>query len=163
MIICPMSPTGLFIATILPLVFLWVGGYMVIYSLVDSARARRSFAWPSVMGTVLTSLVFKDESDTSGYFRPTYRADISYEYDVHGSRYVSNRVLFGDRTGSSWGKRKAERLVARYQPKQRVDVYYDRKKPKVSVLEKPSTNSSNTGNIVIGLIVLGIGIFGLLA
>ena len=144
----------LLLSTVVPVVFVGFGMYLVVHGLVDATRAQRSSAWPSVMGAVLTSEVEKSGGGEGG---PTYRAGVTYEYDVQGSTHVSKRVHFAD-DRTSWGWSKAKRLVAKYRPEQRVDVYYDPDNPKISVLE-PGFNSAIIAKEIFGLIFLGISIF----
>ncbi len=79
---------------------LLVGGTYVtagaIYNIWGGKSSTR-WGWLTAPGTILSSDVQKDFERGA----TTYRAEVSYRYEVGGREYVCNRVFFGDEPSST--------------------------------------------------------------
>lgn len=119
-------------------VFLLVGFLFVVIALIQRGnigRVKRTYQ--PIVGRVLHSEV-EERSDSEG---GAYYPVVSYEYNVNGHRYQSNKLSLGSEVGR--GSRSAvERRVSRYIVGQPVQVYYNPNNPTQSVLELKSPSSS---------------------
>src|SRR5262245_9024358 len=96
---------------------------------------RAAQAWPSAPGVVLSSFVNTESSydSTSNSETTSYHPHVTYEYDVNGQRYRSERLKASDgfyRAGMLPGN--AQAVVDRYPPGAQITVYYNPANPQES-------------------------------
>lgn len=103
------------------LVMIFLGVRMVTLS-------KASLDWPTAGGTVLYSEVEEDYDSEDGY---TYYPRVTYQYNVDGQAYESDRVFFG---ADNTPEEDAYAIVAQFPAGSMVTVYYNPDKPKQSVL-----------------------------
>jgi hypothetical protein len=119
---------------IVPPIFLLVGLYLIVASLLKISRAQKSKGWAQTSAEVQSSKFEVHRStDFEGAEAVSYHARVVYKYTVNGIEYRSDRVFFGQGAGTS--KAAAKRRVAEYVPGNQLKVYYDPENPKVAVLE----------------------------
>jgi hypothetical protein len=104
------------------------GAMLLLGAWLDYWRAEQSKSWPAVTGRMLVSEV----SVRLGK-GPRNLPDVSYEYEVDGSRYESSRIRFGQ--GRTRFRAQAEELVGRYPVGSEVEVRYNPADPGVAVLD----------------------------
>lgn len=85
--------------------------------------------------------------------KPNYRFKILYKYEVDGVNYTNSRVGFGFKGSNS--KANITEILNKYPVGASVQVHFDTRRPKFSVLE-PERNSRNDFYIVLFLCVAGI-------
>jgi len=100
---------------------------------------RAAQAWPTTTGVVLDSFVETATSydSTSNAETTSFTPRVTYEYEVNGQRYRSDRLKTSDgffRAGLLPGS--AEAVVARYPAGAQVFVYYNPANPHEAVLER---------------------------
>jgi hypothetical protein len=88
----------------------------------------QSTHWPVTDGAILTAQMSYHSGDHGG----TYSADISYNYQVAGTNYVSTHLAFGSMSSSS---SYAQGILNRYPVGKKVQVHYAPDDPKTAVLE----------------------------
>jgi len=113
--------------------------FMVANLLYAIWRGRNQVAagktWARTPGEVIESKVDAAGSHTSdddSDCTPVVR----YRYTVNGKSYESDRIVFGGQPDTT--KLLAEKLVAKYPPGAKVEVFYDPRRPKNAVLESKS-------------------------
>lgn len=126
----------------------WVSlvfGLLALGFFLGERRQRRWLSglngWPKVTGVIVSSAVEAFDSGHRNHwnngqvreFLTSYMPVIEYRYEVQGETHVS-RSIEADTTIAG-SEEFAERYVARYQPGQRVEVYYDPSDPARSALE----------------------------
>ena len=120
-------------ACIVPVVFFFgFGIFMYRRSQQGQAAKDAAQAWPSVMGTVLSSGV---ESRRSGNSISTYPVVI-YQYQVNGQVYQGKMIKAGEQFFSVRVIGDAHATSARYPVGAQVMVYYNPSNPKESALER---------------------------
>ena len=80
--------------------FLAIGLLILGFGARSLYMSKLAESWPTVQGRIISS-DFETSTDSDG--DTTYRANISYEYDVMGRRLTSDRVAFGYSGSSSYG------------------------------------------------------------
>jgi hypothetical protein len=120
-------------ACIVPVVFL-IGFGIFIYRRSQQSKVAKEAAqaWPSVMGTVLSSGV---ESRRSGNSISTYPVVI-YQYQVNGQVHQGKTIKAGEQFFSVRVMGDAHATSARYPVGAQVMVYYNPANPKESALER---------------------------
>lgn len=148
---------------ILPLVMV-AGLFVMGYGIRTIFYARATRKWPTVEGIVLGSGIVRSMSSSSSRNSTitnqyTYKAEIAYEYEVDGQRYVSNRVHLLDIATSNPGR--AQLIQSRYKEGRPVRVYYQPDNPEQALLEPGGSSGAwlpilvGAGFFIIGLIVKG--------
>lgn len=137
-------------------VFAVIGILLTIFWGIPTARnAMESRNWPSVNGQITISDLSKNYNSDDGSIM--YTAKVAYNYSVSGLPYTGSTVAFGD-FGSS-DPSHAGGIVSRYPAGKNVQVYYNPKDPKTSVLEAGSGWSSFMG-LIVGIAFAIIGVVG---
>lgn len=91
-----------------------------------------------------------------------YVAEVLYEYSVHGERYSSDLVSFGE--FGSHNTKNAQRIVDEYPAGKSVVVYYDPDNPDVAVLRPGGILSVGAALVLlVGSLFFGFGLWGILA
>lgn len=103
---------------------------------------RRAAWWPSARGRILESVEVRDEARHATHYR------VRYEFTV-GTRLEGRTPrLCGD---WFWNNKQQAAFVARYQPGQEVDVYYDPQDPRMNCLDR----TDRSGLAAMWIIALG--------
>lgn len=105
-------------------ILLGIGGFML-------QGATESASWPEAPGVVIASDVNHSRSSEGDAM---YGANVTYEYEVAGQKYIGDRVRYGS-GGSSSSSRAAYRIAKRYPAGDPVTVRYSPANPEESVLE----------------------------
>jgi hypothetical protein len=112
--------------------FMIAGGTFCLWGHWEGFQAQRSASWPSVDGTVVSSMV-RSKSSGSGTNRgTTYEAEVRYQYQVDGAAYENDVQRFGQ---ISMGWKSGAQADVRRHSRGPDTVYYDSAKPATSVLE----------------------------
>lgn len=119
--------------------------------------ARASVHWPKVHGIIRRSEVVKTKSSGSStsHRRTSYNFEVEYEYEVNGQVYSNNKYSYLVNYNAAKEKG-ARELSQRYPVEALVDVYYDSKKPKRSVL-LPGINYASYLPLLGGIIFVAAG------
>jgi hypothetical protein len=108
-------------------------GAFCIWGALQLYDAIRSYSWPHVSGTIISSVA--RSKMMRGRYGGEFLAhwpDVRYEYVVGGRHFVSDRIMFAHRGFSKSG---TQRLVDAYPVNKIVVVYFDPKDPQSAVLE----------------------------
>ncbi len=149
-----MAGMGILIAfcTIVP--FLAIAVFFIFNARRTKAQAQASQTWPSVMGTVAASSVETSHStDSDGHSSTSYYPAVTYQYEVLGHSYSSDRVSFGFRVGSG-SRTQAQAVADRYIAGNQIRVYYNPNNPGEAVLERTSQSSNIAKWIAILIIAI---------
>jgi len=132
-----------------------VGITIIIFQLRLFYKGLQSKDWESTHGEIISSELetfrFDDESNK------TYRAGISFKYEVSGKQYLSNRAFFGDKLQLSF-KGPALKLLNKYPVGSRIAVFYNPKNIEESVLEN-GISFNVMLLLCIGLVMTLLGFF----
>jgi TPR repeat protein len=109
-------------------------------------RGNAALNWPSVPGRILDSRLVQVKDD---YGDQTTTSSITYSYEVASESFQGGRVTYS-------GGEKARETVQKYRPGAIVQVFYDPKKSKSSVLVPGSSGTKPLLVVEIGVILLGI-------
>jgi hypothetical protein len=145
----------LLVGIILAILFILVGGILLIVALVSRSKAKTAQNWPAVTGTVISAQVQEhknvdiEDSQTMVNYSPV----VQYTYSVMGMTYTSTRVGYG---ANQFDRKTAQRKVEQYPAGSAVTVHYDPSNPQSSVLEVQAAGSKVFLIIGIVLIVLGV-------
>ncbi|MDY7109627.1 MAG: DUF3592 domain-containing protein [Planctomycetota bacterium] len=97
-------------------------------------RQSRAESFPTTTGLVSGAEITSETStDSDGHSSTTYRAEISFRYDVDGRTYASDTYRYGA-MGSS-DRSYAESVAQRYPVDSEVTVHYNPRDPSDAVLE----------------------------
>src|SRR5437588_112923 len=120
---------GRLFGTIFFLFFLGMG--LVFVGLIgkESLRRLETFRWPMVPCTILSSTVATEKSSEN-----PYRFAVSYEYQLGGKSYHSQRAVLSDIRSSNY--RDALRLVERYPEKAQSACYVNPARPEEAILQR---------------------------
>jgi hypothetical protein len=103
-------------------------------ALAISLYARRASKWPVARGRVIRSEVEEDPSAESDSV--TYKAAVTYTYEVNGLTYQGDRLTLGTMSSSPRGF--ALRTTAKYPVGSEIQVHYNPLKPAESVINPRS-------------------------
>lgn len=109
---------------------LGIGLNKISHLILDDVNSAKT--WPSVMGKVEGSVVYKNGESDSG--NPMYSYEIQVSYIVENQSYSTKRVTFGG-TMRTTSKRSVQKKVDAYSKGSSVPVYYNPEDPGDSVLE----------------------------
>lgn len=112
-------------------------------------EARRTEAWPHVAGRIIESKIVRGVFNSSWYTREEERYSVRYAYTVNGSPLQSETV-------SVVGFDRPANIVWKYPAGSAVEVFYDPKNPKSSVLEQGGV--PHLWDLIVGLPVLLTGL-----
>ena len=109
--------------------------------------------WLTAPGVVLNSDIQVRQSRSSrGQTTRSYLPQVSYQYQVKDQTYSGDRLGFGS---GSYGKGKANKIIAVYPQGAQVTVHYDPADPSKAVLETTATDGVKFIALGIILIVMG--------
>jgi hypothetical protein len=121
----------------LGILFLAIGGTMVLHIKYLDHKMRKSFSWPSVEGEITHSEMVQQcgggPSATSS--TTTFWADIKYRYQVRARTYLGDAVRVGIDAGTQ-DRNQAEERCVRYPINSKVTIYYNPDNPKEACLER---------------------------
>lgn len=144
------------VPSLLSLVFICIGGAIISYAIRMAGKARQSTSWPSTEGEIAHSAVlYQTDTTANANGAATYKADISYRYQVNGTNYSSSRISLVD-FASTAGR--AQSTVGRYPDKSTVRVYYNPSNFAEAVLEPGGAAGINVLYLVGGVFGAG-GLF----
>jgi hypothetical protein len=112
-------------------------------------KARRTEAWPSVSGRIIESRIVRGVFSSSWYTREEERYCVRYGYTVNGSRLQSETVSVVD-------SHRPNDIVRKYPAGITVEVFYDPKNARSSVLEPGGV--PHLWYLIVGLPVLLVGL-----
>ena len=108
-----------------------VGAILILHARSLRHRAKSTALWPETLGRVLQCQIVEIPQRSR---KNVYRTAVTYEYEVRGTRYRSQRRFYGEEaTGGP--RSQAEQLCQKYRPGSEVTVYYHPDKPAEAVLE----------------------------
>ena len=113
---------------------LLLGAFLILFGILlvvlviwATITGQRSKNWPTATGTIISATV--KSAGSLIYYRPIIR----YSYTVQNALYENEILtLYGRLT---FGYKRAEEIVHKYLVKSSVLVYYDPRRPQLSVLE----------------------------
>jgi uncharacterized integral membrane protein len=110
--------------------------------------------WLTAPGVVLNSDIQVRQSRSSrGQTTRSYLPQVSYQYQVKDQTYTGDRLGFGS---GSYGKGKANKIIAVYPQGAQVTVHYDPADPSKAVLETKATAGGSL--LALGIILLVMGV-----
>jgi hypothetical protein len=135
-----------------------LGMWVLVRCLLAAARGIKSKSWPTVEGTTNTSrIVEAEDCDSGGGNRIVigHILDIEYSYKIAGKKYTSRQVSIGDEFRRFGSKERAEEMWAKYSTSTKVKVYYDPKRPRLSILETGFKPKTIIWGFVLGMFDIG--------
>ena len=139
-----------------------IGGIIfIILGILQFIKARKAKnTWLSVPGVVEeTSVITHRHHRAKGGTTTNYTPHITYHYQVKDQTYNGDQIGFGY---STYGKSKAEKIIAIYPQDAPITVFYDPADPSKAVLETKAKGGTTYILIGVFLVVIGyIAAFGL--
>jgi len=135
-----------------------MGGACTSVLLLRLLRGSRSKSWPTVWGLITNSSVREwfDEGfqGPEVYTRGStqYEADIIYKYEIDNRKYNAKRIDTSFR-GENRGLNRSWLIYQKYYSGKPVQVYYDPKNPRISVLEPGFKLNSHLYGYCFGIIL----------
>ena len=113
-----------------------VAGLACSYAAIQFGRALLARRWPTIEGEIVDTRVVRRGG---GQKSTSVESVVTYRYRVAGQPYCSNRVRFGQLAPPSWvpaldSPGFATKTADRYPRGKPVRVYYNPRRPEVSVL-----------------------------
>lgn len=139
--------------SLLSLLFVVIGVFILRHARGVAAKARQSLAWPSTTGVVAHSSVSPPSAAAD---ETTWAASVAYQYQVKGKSYSSTNISLADVSTSS--ENRARAIAERYPRNAQVVVFYNPANPSEAVLER-SGGGGVTLLSVIGAAFGGVGLF----
>lgn len=127
-------------------------GFLIPFFILPVWNSYQAQSWSVTECKVITSAVGRHTGDDS----TTYSVDISYDYEVDGKVYHSDRYKF--MSGSSSGYNGKKEVVDQYPPGKVIRCYYDPSDPSKSVIERGFTSDMLFGLIPLFFVVVGLAI-----
>jgi hypothetical protein len=137
--------------------FLLVGGLLVLHGYELCALAAAATEWPTTTGVVVRSYV-RDARLSSSSRAPAFYPMVEYRYVVAEREYFGWRIRTAE-TGAG-DRAEAEAVVAYYHPGREVSVYVDPSNPNTAMLQ-PGAAASERKMAWVGLVCAACG-FGLM-
>jgi hypothetical protein len=107
-----------------------------IYSAIGIIKAIETKSWPTTNGIVLSSEVKRGNNSKGS---PKFEPVINYTYEIGSEEHSSNKYSSTIARGSSmWAKE----IIVQYPDNSEIEVFYNPKNPKESVLD-PGLQSDN--------------------
>ncbi|MHA2224169.1 MAG: DUF3592 domain-containing protein [Candidatus Hodarchaeales archaeon] len=128
-----------------------IGLVLLFFSIRYYLQARASLTWPSVVGTIVSSLEITSSGSEGG---TQYRASITYSYNVNDRTYQATRVKIGIQTFASPNYIGAQRILTKYPREKIIIVYYDPNAPENAVLE-PGLKKTWRTALTLSVAILG--------
>jgi hypothetical protein len=132
---------------------------MILAGLRQSARGRETRGWTRTSGRITSSYVEEipgPAEDGGTHFRSVVR----YAYEARGRTFESERVSVASSPVSTTADRaEAQQVVDRYPAGSAVNVWFDPGDPHRSVLERGVPRAQAVIPFLIGLALIGAGLF----
>ncbi len=137
---------------------LMLGAGMAGWGFIVLNKQKLSFQWPTTNGTIVQAdRVYMPGRDSSHY-----RANVTYDYKVNGTRYVSGQISLWSSDLDGYDSIN-ETFVTMHKVGTEVDVYYDPKNPANSVLLPGANDKLNELMMGAGGLLVVLGIIGIIA
>lgn len=127
---------------------------IVIWRIAVFERQEASFQWPTATGAILQSAQTYVQAGNNSH----YCADVTYQYDVNGTRYQSHRISLWN---SDLSYNDPAGFVSSHPVGSEAMVYYDPRRPANAVLVPGGDDRFNKLVNGTGAIVILISLFGL--
>ncbi len=138
-------------------IFLLAGILLSFFTINWVTDGLESKNWPAVEGTIISSEFISSRNSED---KPSYSAEIIYEYFINSEKYLSNSITSGSQSSSS-SPRSAQGLVNKYNEGEKVKVYFNPEDPGKSLLE-PGFHVTDALPFVFGIIFVLVGLVGIL-
>ncbi len=115
-------------------------------------RTLSTKSWPTTTGRVTASKLREERRLSNGSSIPVYSADITYAYEVDHKEYSSTKIKWVDHNSTS--KRHHQEVLKKYPIDQSVTVFFNPKKPSISLLE-PGFGTGNLIALIFFILSLG--------
>lgn len=135
--------------------FILFGMAFIVRGFSNIRLALYTKTWQYALGTITRSELSED-LDSEG--EKLYKFVIEYSYTLDGTEYKGKTIFIGDGFYTN-DKSKVDEYLKKFVVFQRVSVYYNPKKPKMSVLEK-GLNKYILRGFFIGILCILIAIIG---
>ena len=145
--------------TLKPPWLLLIGGIISFVSAKSLYQANETKGWPTTAGIIIDADVADGEIVGSDNVVRIHVPHVSYQYEVEGKTYKSDRLSYYDTYRVS--KRRSRNITNRYQVGRSIPVYYSAVDPSVSVL-KPGISGSGNLEPAARVIVFAFGALGLM-
>jgi hypothetical protein len=143
------------------LLLLGVGAVMILGALRQSTRGRETRNWTRAQGRVVEARVeeLPGPAEEGG---PKFRAVVRYRYEARGRTWESEQVALGaSPSDASPDRAEAQRRVDRHPAGREVDVWFDPRDPGQAVLVRGVPRAQTAVTVVVGLALVGVGLFAL--
>jgi hypothetical protein len=138
-----------------------VGAMMLLGALRQSTRGRETRSWTRTGGRIVESRVeeLPGPAEEGG---PRFRPVVRYAYEARGRRYESEQLEVGTSAAVARSDRgEAQRQVSRHPAGRDVDVWFDPRDPREAVLVRGVPRAQIAAAAVVGLALVGVGLFAL--
>ena len=137
---------------LLPYVCLIGGICGVVLGVVIRKKLEDSKSWPRTTGVILESTVQSKWAKAGGGERIfVICPHVTYEYQVQGREYISKRLALVEHNSAN--ENLARSKAEKYGSGQRVEVFYNPRKPEFAVL---AVGDPTDGKLPSGIIIFGI-------
>lgn len=135
------------------------GAVIIVAGLRTSRLGRESRSYTRTRGRIVLAKV-EQLPRTSEEGGPQFQPVVRYAFEAHGRTFESERISAGgaETIGSS-DEGDARRLVERYPSGAEVDVFFDPRDPRRSVLVRGVPPARVAILVAIGVALVGIGLF----
>jgi hypothetical protein len=145
--------------------FAWVvcalGTILIVTGWQLSRRGRETGSYTRTRGRIVRAQV-EETPRPSEEGGPQFTPAVRYAFEAHGRTYESDLVSVASGTGAGTSDAdEARRVVERYPPGSEVDVWFDPRDPRRSVLVRGVARFQVVLAVAIGVVLLGIGMFAL--
>lgn len=137
-----------------------IGGLLIVTGLRLSRLGRDARTFTRAQGRIVAAYVeeLPGPAEQGG---TRYRATVRYAFEARGRTWESGQVAIGGPPAETADAEEARRIVGRRPVGTLVDVWYDPADPRRSVLERTTATAQVIAAIVIGLALVGVGLFAL--
>jgi hypothetical protein len=131
------------------------GGIAVFIVAEGAYLGSASHAWPSAEGVIDESRIDTQRAKND---QKKQRLVIRYHYNIDGHSYRNDKAQFLDNV--FYPNTSKQQVVARFPAGQTVRVYYNPSDPQTAVLITGFPMVTFIGGLLVGLLFLGIGVWG---
>ncbi len=135
-----------------------LGAFLVVLGYHQWRAGRETRSYTRTRGRVVGAEV-EEIPRTSEEGGTRFLPVVRYAFEARGHTYASDRVSIGASTAPDTDAEAARRMVERYPPGSDVDVWFDPRDPRRSVLVPGIPTSQIVVALVTGIALLGIGMF----
>lgn len=141
------------------LVLCAVGAVAIVAGLRQSTRGKETRGWTRTHGRVVAAYVeeIPGPAEEGG---TRYRPVVRYAYEARGHAYQSEQVSVGlSPVSTSTDRDEVRRSVEPFPAGRDVDVWFDPGDPRQAVLVRGVPQTQVVAGVVIGIVLIGIGVF----